>query len=86
MVRDGAQPNSTAYYLLAVAYYQQGDKRRALAPAEKAVELSEKPQESWLQLLLALRLQNEQYAEAVPSCASWWPAPDKKATGSSSPP
>jgi len=59
-------PNSAAYYLLAVAYYQQGDHKNALAPAQKAIELSEKPQESWLQLLLALRLEREEHRAAVP--------------------
>lgn len=60
------KPNSNAYYLLAVAYYQQGDERRALPPAEKALALAEKPQPSWLQLVLALYLKNEQYAKAEP--------------------
>ena len=59
-------PNSAAYYLLAVAYYQQGDHKSALGPAQKAIELSEKPQESWLQLLLALRLEREEHRAAVP--------------------
>ena len=59
-------PNSAAYYLLAVAYYQQGDHKSALAPAQKAIELSDKPQESWLQLLLALRLEREEHRAAVP--------------------
>jgi tetratricopeptide (TPR) repeat protein len=60
------KPNSNAYYLLAVAYYQQGDERRALPPAEKAIAMAEKPQPSWLQLVLALYLKNEQYAKATP--------------------
>ncbi len=60
------KPNSNAYYLLAVAYYQQGDERRALPPAEKAIAMAEKPQPSWLQLVLALYLKNEQYAKAEP--------------------
>jgi len=60
------KPNSNAYYLLAVAYYQQGDERRALPPAEKAIAMSDKPQPSWLQLVLALYLKNEQYAKAEP--------------------
>ena len=60
------KPNSAAYYLLAVAYYQLEDYERALPPAQKAVELTVNPQESWLQLVLALRLQRDQYAEAVP--------------------
>jgi tetratricopeptide (TPR) repeat protein len=59
-------PNSAAYYLLAVAYYQQGDHKNALGPAQKAIELSDKPQESWLQLLLALRLEREEHRAAVP--------------------
>jgi len=60
------KPNSNAYYLLAVAYYQQGDERKALPPAEKAIAMSDKPQPSWLQLVLALYLKNEQYAKAEP--------------------
>ena len=59
-------PNSAAYYLLAAAYYQLGDTQKALAPAQKAIDLAEKPQESWVQLLLALRLAREEYKQAVP--------------------
>jgi tetratricopeptide (TPR) repeat protein len=59
-------PNSGAYYLLAVAYYQLEDFKSALEPAQKAVELSDKPQESWLQLLLALRIEREEFKLAVP--------------------
>jgi tetratricopeptide (TPR) repeat protein len=72
-------PNSAAYYLMAVAYYQLKDYKNAIPAAEKAIELSEKPQESWLQLLLALRLQNDQYAEALPILKRLLAAaPDKK--------
>jgi tetratricopeptide (TPR) repeat protein len=72
-------PNSAAYYLLAVAYYQQGDHKSALGPAQKAIELSEKPQESWLQLLLALRLEREEHRAAVPILRRLLAvAPDKK--------
>jgi tetratricopeptide (TPR) repeat protein len=72
-------PNSSAYYLMAVAYYQLKDYKNAIPAAEKAIELSDKPQESWLQLLLALRLQNEQYAEALPILKRLLNAsPDKK--------
>jgi tetratricopeptide (TPR) repeat protein len=59
-------PNSAAYYLLAVAYYQMEDFARALPNAQKAIELTDKPQESWLQLLLALHLQKEQFNDAIP--------------------
>jgi tetratricopeptide (TPR) repeat protein len=60
------KPNSAAYYLLALAYYQMQDLEAALVPAIKTVELSSAPQESWLQLLLALRLTRKDYKEAIP--------------------
>jgi tetratricopeptide (TPR) repeat protein len=63
--RTAETPNSAAYYLLALSYYQQDDVLRALEPAQKAVELTHKPQVGWLQLLLALRLQREEYLEAA---------------------
>ena len=58
--------NASVYYLLAVAYYQLNDYKLALAPAQKAIEMAEKPQESWIQLLLALRIQREEYQLAIP--------------------
>lgn len=66
--KSAANPNSGAYYLLAVAYYQLEDFGRALPPAKKAVELMDpaKPNESWLSMLSALHLQREEYREAVP--------------------
>src|SRR5687767_95493 len=66
--KTAAMPNSAAYYLLAVAYYQQEAFDRALAPAKKAVELMDqaKPNESWLSMLSALHLQREEYKEAIP--------------------
>jgi Tfp pilus assembly protein PilF len=70
-------PNSSAYYMLAAAYYQQSEESnsgevtaqlqdRALAPAIKAVELAEKPQEAWLQLVVALFMRKEDYRGVVP--------------------
>jgi len=59
-------PNSSAYYLLAIAYYQLDDLDSALEPARKAVEIASVPQEGWLQLLLALRLTRKEYSESVP--------------------
>lgn len=59
-------PNSAAYYMLAIAYYQQDLLDKALPPAQKAVELAEKPQESWMSLVLALHLQKEHWKEAIP--------------------
>ena len=58
-------PNSAAYYLLAVAYYQMGDHDRALAPAQRAVDLTDTPQESWAALLLALKLERQEFQDAV---------------------
>jgi tetratricopeptide (TPR) repeat protein len=79
--KTATNPNSAAYYLLAVAYYQQEDFNRALAPAKKAVELMDKakPNESWLSMLSALYLQREEYKEAVPVLQQLiTAAPDKK--------
>src|SRR6187551_14106 len=66
--KTAATPNSAAYYLLAVAYYQQENFTKALEPAKKAVELMDKakPNESWLSMLSALYLQREEYKEAIP--------------------
>ncbi|MFA5630806.1 MAG: tetratricopeptide repeat protein [Porticoccaceae bacterium] len=77
--RVAKEPNSAAYYLLAVAYYQQNQLQRALPNAEKAVAMSEKPQESWIQLVVALYLQQEQYSKALPVLKQLVAsAPDKK--------
>lgn len=61
-----ADPNAVAYYLLALAHFQSGDLAAALAPAQQAVRLTNAPQESWLQLLLALQLTRKNYAAALP--------------------
>ena len=58
-------PNAAAYYLLGVAYYQMGDHDRALAPAQRAVDLADAPLEPWVQLLSALRLERHEYQDAV---------------------
>jgi tetratricopeptide (TPR) repeat protein len=79
--KTAATPNSAAYYLLAVAYYQQEKFTEALAPAKKAVELMDKakPNESWLSMLSALYLQREEYKEAIPVLQQLIAAaPDKK--------
>jgi tetratricopeptide (TPR) repeat protein len=75
-------PNSAAYYLLAAAYFQQGNLERALPPAKRAVELMDpaKPNESWLNMLSAVYLQSERYQEAIPVLQRLVAAaPDKKA-------
>jgi len=79
--KTALSPNSAAYYLLAVAYYQQDDYNRALPPAKKAVELMDKakPNESWLGMLSALHLQREEFREAIPVLEQLVTvAPDKK--------
>src|SRR5262252_6171746 len=59
-------PNAGAYYLLAIAYYRTDNRKAAIEPAQKAVDMSEKPQPNWIELLLALRLEAEQYDKALP--------------------
>ncbi len=59
-------PNANAYYLLAIAYYRMDDHRNAVEPAQKAVDTSENPQTNWIELLLALRIEREEYAKALP--------------------
>lgn len=56
---------SGPYYLLAVAYYQQDRFDEALPHIRKAVELTNPPQESWLQLLLGILIQKEEYQDAI---------------------
>jgi tetratricopeptide (TPR) repeat protein len=56
---------SGPYYLLAVAYYSQEKYDEALAPARKAVDLTNPPQEGWLQMLSAILLQKEDYKSAL---------------------
>jgi tetratricopeptide (TPR) repeat protein len=78
--KTATNPNAGAYYLLAVAYYQIEQYDRALTPARKSVEMSEKPQESWIELVVALYLQKEQYREALPYLEQLLVmSPDKKA-------
>jgi tetratricopeptide (TPR) repeat protein len=65
--KTAQNPNSAAYHLLAVAYYQMGDHAAAVEPAQKAVDLGgARPQEGWMQLLLAIRLELKQYKQALP--------------------
>ena len=58
-------PDSAAYYLLGVAYFQMGDHDRALAPAQRAVDLTDAPLESWVALVTALKLERHEYQDAV---------------------
>jgi tetratricopeptide (TPR) repeat protein len=67
--RSVDRPNSVAYFMLALAHFQQGDVDAALLPAKKAVEIAQRPQATWMQLLLALHLTNRDYAAAAPVLA-----------------
>ena len=60
------RPNSVGYFLTALAHYQLGETDAAILPATKAVEIAAKPQQTWLQLLLALHLTQKNYAAATP--------------------
>ncbi len=59
-------PNANSYYILSLNYYQQERYDDALVPAKKALELSDTPKESWLQLVLGIHLLQKSYEEAVP--------------------
>jgi tetratricopeptide (TPR) repeat protein len=64
--KTAQNPNSAAYHLLAIAYYEMGNHAAALAPAQKAVDLGgAQPQANWLQLLLAIQLELKQYKPAI---------------------
>ena len=60
------RPNGIAYYLLAISRYQREMYDEAMVPALKALEVSKRPQERWLQLAAALHLQLEDFDSAVP--------------------
>ena len=60
------RPNPVGYFLLALAHFQLEDLEAALLPAKKAVQISEVPQQAWLQLLLAIHLTQKDYAAATP--------------------
>ena len=61
-------PSAEAHYVYAVALYQKGDKRNALQQGELAVQKATKPQEAWLQLVLSLYIDNQQYPKAIEVC------------------
>ena len=61
-----APPQAGAHFELAIARYQLQDLDGALGSARKAVELSREPREPYLELLIAIRLQRNELAEAVP--------------------
>jgi tetratricopeptide (TPR) repeat protein len=60
------KPNSVGFFLLALSHFQLEEFEAALAPAQEAVEIAKVPQQSWLQLLLAIHLTRQDYAAAKP--------------------
>lgn len=60
------EPEPIAYYLLGIANFQLGNSELAIANTEKALDLAPEPKEGWLQLLAALYIQKEDYANAAP--------------------
>lgn len=63
---EADNPSPAAYYMLALAYMQNGDLEKALPPAEQAVAKAEVPKEGWLGLLLSIHLTNKDYVKAIP--------------------
>jgi len=61
------KPAPDAYYMLAVAFYQQERFDRAIKPAMLAVKRSKKPKEAWLQMLLSLQLDTKDFKAARPT-------------------
>jgi TolA-binding protein len=60
-------PSGTAYYMLAMAHAQKGDKQQALRLARRAVEKGGgDAKEAWLQLVASLLVEQKEYTAAVP--------------------
>lgn len=57
-------PTPNAYYMLAVARYQNQDIDGAIEPAETAVRIAREVREPWLQLLVGLYYEAQQFAKA----------------------
>ncbi len=60
-----ADPKPDAYYLKAMILVQQEKFDLALEPAKLAIEKSETPKESWVQLLVAIYSQKRDYANVA---------------------
>jgi tetratricopeptide (TPR) repeat protein len=58
-------PSAEAHYTYAIALFQKGDKRTALTHGELALQKATSPKEPWLQLVLALYVENQQYQKAI---------------------
>ena len=64
---DKSKLNGNGHFLLSISHYRRDQFDKALVPALKALELSgKKPQERFLQLVVALYLQTEDYSSSIP--------------------
>lgn len=59
-------PSADGYFVQAIAYYQLKEYDAAIAHNLKALEVSSKPQEGWLRLLVALYSERQQFDKAAP--------------------
>jgi tetratricopeptide (TPR) repeat protein len=66
---EADKPQPIAYYMLALAHYQNGDQDAALEPARNSVELASNPKENWMQLLLSIYMERRAYEQARPLLA-----------------
>jgi hypothetical protein len=64
-IAKAENPTGEAHYVYAIALFQSGDKRAALTQGELALEKATSPKESWLQLVLALYVENKEFQKAV---------------------
>lgn len=64
-IDETEDPSPNAHYVYALALYQSGDKQRALEQVQEAITKAKSPKESWLQIALAVHVENKQYAEAL---------------------
>lgn len=58
-------PSAEAEYLLGSAHARKEDWKKAASHAARAVAMTEKPRQSWLQLLLACRVANGELRESI---------------------
>lgn len=65
--RQAVNPSPTAYYMAAMAYMQNGQRRRAIEMVDQAIAGASAPKESWLQLKNAMLVEERDFeaAEAV---------------------
>jgi tetratricopeptide (TPR) repeat protein len=63
--RYEAEPKADPYVLVGTSYAQKEDLLSALPYVKRAIELSDKPKESWYLLELSIYFEEKQYANAV---------------------